>query len=127
MKKSKSYSNKEEKQKEQILDKENNYNNYIKKDYEENENEMRYKKIKQLLNHPSSSKIIHEETDEYDEDSEIQNSIKKSFINNGKYNSDNKDNKNNSFNEFDSFKNVISDDEKKIEKIQRMKKRNLIK
>jgi hypothetical protein len=29
MKKSKSYSNEEEKQKEQILDKENNYNNYI--------------------------------------------------------------------------------------------------
>ena len=58
MKKSKSYSNEEEKQKEQIVDKENNYNNYIKKDYEENENEMRNKKIKQLLNHPSSSKIM---------------------------------------------------------------------
>ena len=60
---------------------------------------MRNKKIKQLLNHPSSSKIIHEETDEFDEDSQIQNSIKKSFINNIKYNSNNKDNENNSFNE----------------------------
>ena len=50
MKKSKSYSNEEEeeKQKEQILEKENNnYNNYIKKDYDENE--MRNKKNKTII------------------------------------------------------------------------------